>query len=766
MRALFAKAITSAVLLFLLLFLLPVSGYSISPGKTLVQPPATAQTQAADNTGTNGSTAPAVNVSTLRDRTAFLSQWLHMLDEGSEISDVENSSVMAFVKHVPGDLARVLKSVGGERGFAGLLAAIVISLVSIVLGWLTTSAAKRLAGKISAHLEQITPPDDTRTARLWCGFINHLPSLTLLILFAIVTTLIFLLIGSSVSVNGRMLFQLLLGIVLITRFLSLVGRIILAPVNKNNRPIEISDSVSKAVYRAFTVATSSILSGLLCLRFIRELGALSQTITWMEILLGTIIIGIFVYLVIRLREPVSRILQSENDHQQKGWIQKLLPLYWHIPVLLYLLVIWFVWMGQEVTGTLARNGSFLVSLIIIPLYLALSHAGYLVIRAVIDSLGIGQQAKVDMITKELIPINEQEIKQQIDALVSKTHFVFKILLFASLATWLLSLWGYDIPFAAQAVRAIFESLIIISLAIMLWRYSSRYIARKIAEAMPEVAENEEDDDNEFGGAAPRGRSSTLLPMIRKVLGTFLIIMVTLIVLSSLGVNISPLLAGAGVAGLAIGFGARKLVSDVLSGFFFLLDDAFRVGEYIQAGSIRGTVEAITLRNVMLRHHLGMLQIVPHSDLGAVTNFMRGGMIIKFPLEFPYDTDIDKVRKIIKKVGEEMLQDEELGDDFLQPIKSQGVYNISNSVMVIRVKFTAKPGKQFVIKREAFRRLTEAFNAKGIHYAHRKVIVDIADDTHHNLNDAEKTKLLEAGAAVALMQQQEEELKAQEDDKKK
>ncbi len=239
-------------------------------------------------------------------------------------------------------------------------------------------------------------------------------------------------------------------------------------------------------------------------------------------------------------------------------------------------------------------------------------------------------------------------------------------------------------------------------------------------------------------------------MVRKVLGSFLVVIVILTVLSSLGVNIAPLLAGAGVLGLAVGFGAQKLVSDILSGFFFLLDDAFRAGEYIQAGSIRGTVETITLRNVMLRHHLGMLQIVPYTDLGAVTNYMRGGIEITFPLEFSYDTDIDLVRRIIKKVGQAMLEDEELGDDFIQPLKSQIVYEIANSVMVIRVKFTAKPGKQFVIKREAFRRLTEALNQKNIYYAHRKVIVDFPhDEQKSGAAEETKIKLLEAGAATAV-----------------
>jgi small-conductance mechanosensitive channel len=104
--------------------------------------------------------------------------------------------------------------------------------------------------------------------------------------------------------------------------------------------------------------------------------------------------------------------------------------------------------------------------------------------------------------------------------------------------------------------------------------------------------------------------------------------------------------------------------------------------------------------------------------------MRGGIIVKFNLEFPYDANIDKIRKVIKKVGKAMLEDEELGKDFIKPVKSQGVREIANSVMVIRVKFTANPGAHFVIRREAYKRITEALNKKGIYYAHRKVIVDV------------------------------------------
>jgi small-conductance mechanosensitive channel len=224
-------------------------------------------------------------------------------------------------------------------------------------------------------------------------------------------------------------------------------------------------------------------------------------------------------------------------------------------------------------------------------------------------------------------------------------------------------------------------------------------------------------------------------------------MVTLIILSSIGLNIGPLMAGAGVIGLAVGFGAQKLVSDVLSGFFYLLDDAFRVGEYIKAGSLGGTVENITLRRVMLHHHRGMLQFVPYSELGPITNNMRGGIVEKFNLEFPYGTDIDLVRMIIKKVGKAMLTEEEFKDDYFNCVKSQGVSEITNSVIVIRVKYTAKPGTQFLIRREAYRRITKALEAKGICYAHRKVIVELPENGA--IEDKDRQKIAEAGAAAGL-----------------
>lgn len=673
----------------------------------------------------------------------FLSRWLHMLDSDIDGASKE-SSVLAYTTQVPGDLAKALNIAGGEKGASGVMWLLLKSVMSIVIGLLVVFLLKKTLQTRLAPLTQLVPPEGEGLSKLAAGTLRSLPELVSLIVLALSSSLFFLLIAGGISSEGRMVYQLILGIVLVFLSFKIISNIIFSPGDKSIRFFSINESLVRPLHLAFVLSLTLLASALLFMRCFNELGAQPQTLSWLAIILGSMIIAIIAYIILYLRKPVMAFLQVESEHEESSWLKQNFAQYWHFPVLLYVAVIWFIWIGQEATGTAVRNGSFVISVLIAPIYLGLSHMGKVLIGSVVESLGIGQQEEADE-----TPSLEEQNSSAVE-IAAKAHSFFRIILIVVLSIWILSLWGYNFPYASYAMKAIFESLVVIGLALFCWRYASEFIEKKMADSTPEIENKEEGGDNEFGGAVSRERSHTLLPMLRKAIATILIVMVALIIVSSLGVNIGPLLAGAGVLGLAVGFGAQKLVTDVLSGFFFLLDDAFRVGEYIQAGKIRGTVEAITLRNVLLRHHLGMLQVVPHSDLGAVTNYNRGGIVIKFPLEFSYDADIDKVRKIIKKVGQEMLADEELGDGFLLPMKSQGVYSITNSVMVIRVKFTAKPGQQFVIKREAFRRLTEAFNAKGIYYAHRKVIVDFpADVQQSNVSEQTQEKALQAGAAAAI-----------------
>ncbi|MEO1106047.1 MAG: mechanosensitive ion channel family protein, partial [Pseudomonadota bacterium] len=198
------------------------------------------------------------------------------------------------------------------------------------------------------------------------------------------------------------------------------------------------------------------------------------------------------------------------------------------------------------------------------------------------------------------------------------------------------------------------------------------------------------------------------------------------VLAAMGVNVAPLFAGAGVIGLAIGFGAQTLIRDVFSGAFFLVDDAFRRGEYLDVGGVMGSVEKISVRSFQLRHHNGPLHTIPFGEIKQLTNFSRDWVIMKLPLRIAYGTDVEKVRKLVKRLGAEMAADPEIGPLFVQPLKSQGVVEMEDSAMIMRVKFMTKPGDQFVARRHVFTRIGELFEEEGIKFAHREVTVRIAD----------------------------------------
>ena len=311
-------------------------------------------------------------------------------------------------------------------------------------------------------------------------------------------------------------------------------------------------------------------------------------------------------------------------------------------------------------------------------------------------------------------------------------------------------WGVDIlvfasgnTLGARLVAALLDVGTTVLVAYVLWAFARIAIERKLAAE----GVSEEGGGAEHGDAGGTGlsRLATLLPILRFVLQTTIIVIMSLMILSTLGVNIGPLLAGAGVVGLAVGFGAQTLVRDIVSGMFFLLDDAFRTGEYIDIGSVKGTVEKISLRSVRLRHHRGPLHTVPFGEIQHLTNFSRDWVIMKLEFRVPFDTDLEKVRKIFKKIGQDLMEDEELKDGFLEPFKSQGVVTIDDSALVLRGKFMTKPGKQFVIRRVIYQAVQAAFAEVGIRFADRRVTVMQSHQDEDVPSEPVKPEILAAAA---------------------
>jgi moderate conductance mechanosensitive channel len=675
--------------------------------------------------------------------------WLHVIDIQGEDSDQSISGFLVSIPDVPGDFARTIENIGGTDGFYGLGRNLFLVFVIFLAGFSLELLFRKLTAQLTVQLADFDHNSELGFSRIWAAMLHILPRSVHITIFAFASLGIFILTYTGQSHSVHALFMAILVAIVLARTIVLVSTFLCSPDIRGFRLLPLENLSANAIHRSITILAWYICFGLMFIALLDDFGADLTTLRFIGLLLGNVLIVLIMIIMLAKKEAVRASILGMEEGEEASWLRRQFASSWHIIAMLYLFGIWLIWLNSVLTSTGKASGALLISLIIIPLYLLLDNIAQWLVRTVVTTLNIFQpSAPKDKLNSE----DDQALKNTKEKEARfKKHMLGVLRLFIGLVLmiWLISLWGYNVPFAVNMVHIGFDILVTLTLAFFFWRITSDFIKKKLAESYKEEEEEEIDDTGEFGAVKQRGRDYTILPLLRKFIATTLLVMVTLIILSSIGLNIGPLLAGAGVVGLAIGFGAQKLVSDVLSGIFYLLDDAFRVGEYIQAGSVMGSVEAITLRNVMLRHHRGMLQIVPHSDLGTITNFMRGGIVVKFNLEFPYDTDVNVVRKIIKKVGKQMLEDPEMGPDFIKPLKSQGVREIANSVMVIRAKFTAQPGKHFVIKREAFRLISESLAAKGIHYAHRKVIVEVPNlEEKKNAHGVDQTRqILEAGAAA-------------------
>ncbi|MEO0666878.1 MAG: mechanosensitive ion channel domain-containing protein [Pseudomonadota bacterium] len=339
--------------------------------------------------------------------------------------------------------------------------------------------------------------------------------------------------------------------------------------------------------------------------------------------------------------------------------------------------------------------------------------------------------------------------------------VFGIVLLAIASFWGMSpetiaTAGVGERFAANLI----EFMMIMSLGYLVYEVVSLIINRKLAAEM--TASGYDPDNEEMGGGDGGGaggsRLSTVLPLVLGVSRAAIVVLFLLLGLSNIGVDTTPLLAGAGIVGLAIGFGAQKLVTDVVSGIFFLIDDAFRTGEYVEVDGTMGTVEKISIRSMQLRHHRGPVHTLPYGEIPKITNYSRDWVIMKLRFTVPFGTDPNKVKKIFKTIGAEMMEDELFKDDFLQPFKSQGVLEFDDVGIVIRGKFMAKPGTQFTIRKELLTRVNRQFEENGIDFARREVRVAIPGlDGHDTLDDEDKAAI--AGAAAEAAQTVVEEAEA-------
>jgi len=268
------------------------------------------------------------------------------------------------------------------------------------------------------------------------------------------------------------------------------------------------------------------------------------------------------------------------------------------------------------------------------------------------------------------------------------------------------------PFLITSLRIVLILVIAWIAMIMLHKVLARLERRLIKKSV----------DNAEPPTESAKRAETLVRLIRQAIQIALWITVVLFILRELAMDIAPLLASAGVVGLAIGFGAQNLVRDFISGFFFILENQIRVGDVAVINGTGGLVEQINFRTIVLRDLSGVVHTFPNGTVSTLANLTRDWSAYVFDIGVAYKENTDRVIAIMKQVGTELLADPEFGNAILEEPEIFGVDRLADSAVIIKGRIRTKPSRQWAVGREYLRRIKAAFDREQIEipFPHRTV----------------------------------------------
>ena len=529
----------------------------------------------------------------------------------------------------------------------------------------------------------------------------------------------------------------------IIRTVSDLWRMILSPYMSQHRILVFSDRDAKRLYTwAWILATFDV-SAYMVSSWVQDFGLNYNlyAITYG----GLSLIGALgnILLILFNARPISNAICGGRAPEEVAWVARVVSYAWAPVLIVYMVFGWLelafdLVLEQPVSLPLIA-GAYLVLLSIIVVYGVINfliESFFNRARAVARmNRNLAEADALEDISEDGFEIVESGApvrrKHPIATYEQLARRVSGILAFVAGSYALIRIWDADNALLSDEMTdTLVDVVSIIFIGYILYHFFRIWIDSKIDE---ETSGAEDAELGDEGGATGASRLATLLPLFRGGILAIVVVSIGLVALLEVGINVSPLFAGAGVVGLAIGFGAQTLVRDIFSGAFFLIDDAFRKGEYIDIDSVKGTVEKISVRSFQLRHHLGALNTI----LQVLTNYSRDWVIMKLPLRVTYDTDVEKVRKLIKNLGVELLDDPVIGSNFIQPLKSQGVIEMQDSAMIIRVKFMTKPGDQWLVRKRVYEDIRRLFELEGIKFAHREVTVRLADEKAENLTPKQR-----------------------------
>jgi small conductance mechanosensitive channel len=417
-------------------------------------------------------------------------------------------------------------------------------------------------------------------------------------------------------------------------------------------------------------------------------------------ILGIVVIGLVTALVLRVRPQISGWLRRAADNRRHTFIALLsrrLADVWHF------LAIGYVLAGGLVAAIGGINGFIF--------FIKASAASFAILWVAGFSLAaIPKLWRSGVRLRESTRERHPDIERRLNRYVPSVRSALTVIAVLAAFVLILEAWSVDVltwlasDLGALLVGKAAAVLAIVIIALVVWELLSAMIDRHLSKLADEGRALDQ-----------RQRGLTLLPLARNALRVVVAVVAVLMILDQVGIDIAPILAGVGVIGLAVGFGAQTLVKDVITGIFIVVEDSLAIGDVVTVAGQTGTVEDMTIRMVRMRALNGDLYTVPYSAIDTVANLSKDFSYFVADIAVPYGTDTDKVSELMLKVDAEMREDEAFAEKIFEPLAILGVDQFNDASIVVRGRMKTAPGQQWGIKRAFYRRLITEFERHGIDF---------------------------------------------------
>jgi small conductance mechanosensitive channel len=478
-------------------------------------------------------------------------------------------------------------------------------------------------------------------------------------------------------------------------------RFVLSPATVDLRLIPLSDTAAQYLNRWLTIIITIIgYEHLLIIPIV------NQNVSYLaghavSVIFAMVVLLITLVLVLRNAQAVADWLTDRKDQADRNRFLDFLARRWHWPVLVYIATLFMI--------VAVRSGGMLIPLLGASAKIVVAIVIGMILTNAISRLISRGVSLPDNVSSRL-PLLEPRLNR----FVPKMLMIVRISIFLAVSAFAADVIGL-IDFkgwlqsrvGVEMTATIVSTMMIVVGGFAAWLALTSWIDYRL---------------NQEYGHVPTARESTLLVLLRNAATIAILVITFMFALSEMGIDIAPLLASAGVLGLAVGFGAQKLVQDIITGIFIQFESAINVGDVITVSGTTGTVERLTIRSASLRDPHGAYHIIPFSSVNMVTNYMRDYSYFVCDMGVAYREDTDEVRDAMLHAYEKLAEDAEIAADFLGPMEWMGVVSFGDNAVVVRTRLKTNPGKQWAIGRAYHAVVKKVFDERSIEmpFPHRTI----------------------------------------------